>query len=212
MPGSSFFRLFNGLAALCLLLAALSLGALFTDMDAAFAHMGAHLTERRAAFAAHVAAAALALGIGPAQLLPGLRRARPGLHRWAGRLYALAAVVGGGAGFLLALDAIGGPVAAAGFALLGALWAGTTLQAARCALLGRRAAHRRWALRSFTLACAAVAFRLEVLLLLGAGLDYEAASQIAAWGCWAPFLAIVEARFAFSASGAGLRSALEPPA
>lgn len=212
MSGSIFLRPFNALMALCLLLGLWSLGALLVDMEVAFVHMGAHLIDQRGAFIAHVAASALALAIGPLQLLPGLRRERPRLHRWAGRLYAVCGVVGGASGVLLGGSAIGGPVAASGFVLLGVLWVATTLQAARLAMAGRIAAHRRWALRAFTLGCAAVALRLELLILMGAGLAYPAASQIAAWACWAPFLAILEARFALSANARAPRAAAEPQA
>ena len=51
--------------------------------------------------AVHVLGAATALLVGPLQLLPALRRRR-GLHRWLGRVYATACVVGGTGGMVMA--------------------------------------------------------------------------------------------------------------
>ena len=54
------------------------------------------------AISLHIAGAVLALGLGPFQFLPRLRRRHLDAHRWAGRLYLLGVLAGGSAGLYLA--------------------------------------------------------------------------------------------------------------
>jgi uncharacterized membrane protein len=162
------------------------------DLVTAYQGMDPHILNRRALFLAHIVASPIALGVGAVQFLPRLRARRPGLHRWLGRLYAAAILVGGLAGLGLALDAVGGPVAGWGFGLLAVLWLAATAQAVRLAMLRRISAHRVWMIRSFALTFAAVTLRLQMPVLLGLGMDYPEASQILAWSCWVPNLAIAE--------------------
>src|SRR5690349_1144245 len=53
----------------------------------------------------HAAAAATALLVGPLQFWGQLRRHRPRLHRWLGRLYVTCCLIGAASGLLLALGA-----------------------------------------------------------------------------------------------------------
>ncbi len=82
------------------------------------------------------------------QLWPALRARVPRLHRWTGRAYVVAAMLGGASGFLAAFGTTYGSVAAGGFGALGLLWTWTTVAAYRAARRRDLTAHRRWAMRS----------------------------------------------------------------
>src|SRR3974377_455434 len=79
----------------------------------------------------HVLVGPIALLLGPTQFFPELRVKYPQAHRWCGRAYVLACVVAGAGALATAPFASGGPIAGLGFAVLAALWIGTTLGAWR---------------------------------------------------------------------------------
>ncbi|UWX03631.1 DUF2306 domain-containing protein [Pseudoxanthomonas sp. NC8] len=102
----------------------------------------------------HFLGGGTALATGAFQLHGGLRNRRLGLHRWIGRIYALAVAVGGLAALALAAHASTGAVAASGFALLGLTRLATTALAVRAIRQQRLAAHRDWMVRSYALTLA----------------------------------------------------------
>jgi len=111
------------------------------------------------------AGGAIALVAGAFQLNSRLRtRVFIGAHRWLGRLYLLAVVSGGGAGFALAQHAFGGLTARAAFGLLAVCWTGSTLNAYRHIRQGNLRAHRSWMIRSYALTLAAVTLRMYLTL------------------------------------------------
>src|SRR5688500_11420940 len=59
----------------------------------------------------HILTGAVALFIGPFQLLPWLRRRQPRLHRTLGRIYLIAVCLSALGGLVLAIRSIYGPVA-----------------------------------------------------------------------------------------------------
>src|SRR5262245_35496786 len=63
----------------------------------------------------HATAAATALLVAPLQFRAQPRARRPRLHRWLGRLYVSACLIGGATGLVLALGASTGPVSTLGF-------------------------------------------------------------------------------------------------
>lgn len=137
--------------------------------------------------------AVFALALGPFQFSSRLRRARPRLHRWCGRVYLGAGVlVGGLAGLFIAFHAFGGPVARLGFACLALAWLYTGLRAWR-AVRGRDlASHRRWMIRNFALTFAAVTLRLWLPASVVSGAPFAIAYAAVAWLCWLPSLAVAE--------------------
>ncbi|MEC3860348.1 DUF2306 domain-containing protein [Mesobacterium sp. TK19101] len=141
---------------------------------------------------AHIGLAPVALIVLPVQFSPRLRKARPGLHRWMGRVYGAAVVVSGLAGLALAMTTRAGPVAAWGFGALAVLWLGATVWAVWLAMAGRIAEHRRWMLRSAALTFAAVTLRLY-LPILAAVLGFDTAYAMVAWLAWVPNMLIAEA-------------------
>lgn len=144
----------------------------------------------------HVGCGGVALLIAPFQLWPRMRNRYRQVHRWVGRVYVVAALVGGVAGFLMALGSWAGPIASVGFGALAVLWAGTTAQGWRLARAGRYVEHRQWMIRSFALIFAAVTLRIYLPVAQIAGLDFPVAYRAISWLCWVPNLLLAEAYLA----------------
>ena len=145
-----------------------------------------------AAVLTHLFAAAVALALGPWQLNARFRARHLNVHRWMGRTYVVAVVLGGAAGLVLATVSQGGLAAHIGFGLLGVLWMAATGAAYRRIRAGDQAAHRRWMIRSYSLAFAAVMLRIYLPVSIVAGMPFETAYQTIAWLCWVPNLIIAE--------------------
>jgi hypothetical protein len=139
-----------------------------------------------------VHAGAVALLLGPFQLLARWRASRPAVHRWLGRAYVLSCLVAGAAGLILAPGSSAGPWAAAGFAVLAVLWLGTTSAGWAFAQKRRLARHRAWMVRSFALTFAAVTLRAELAAAAALGLPMLAAYRAIAWLSWAPNMLLAE--------------------
>ena len=140
----------------------------------------------------HVAGAATALLIGPWQFSSKLRNQLPTLHRWIGRTYVVSCLVGGAAGFLLALGASTGPISTVGFGSLAVLWIVTTSLAWRRAVQSRFIEHRAWMIRSFALTFAAVTLRLYLPLIFVFQVGFDDAYRAISFLCWVPNLLIAE--------------------
>jgi hypothetical protein len=140
----------------------------------------------------HIVASSLAIITGPFQFLPALRRHMPAVHRWMGRFYIAACLVGGVAGGSIALFTAAGPVAGIGFLGLAIAWVVSTVMAFRYALKRDFAAHERWMIRSFALTLAAVTLRLYLPPVFIFGWEFFPAYRIIAWACWVPNLLIAE--------------------
>lgn len=139
----------------------------------------------RTAILLHAFAATLALALGPWQFMAGLRRARPALHRWMGRVYLGAGVlVGGLAGLYMSFHAYGGTVSQSGFGLLALLWLYTGAQAYAAIRRGDVAMHRRWMIRNFALTFAAVTLRLWMPVFAGLGMPFDVFYPLVAWISW----------------------------
>ncbi len=141
---------------------------------------------------AHFGGSGLALLLGPWQFISGRSRRRSTAHVWSGRVYVIAAVVGTGAGLVLAPFSQGGLTGHLGFGALGLLTLGTTLRAYLLVRQGNVAEHRRWMHRSFALILAAVSLRLQLPAALIAGIAFERAYPVIAWACWVPNLLVAE--------------------
>jgi len=176
-----------------LAIALLSYRFLLLGLEASFPDMLGHIANNKLWFTLHIAASPVALASGLMQFLPRVRDKRPALHRWNGRVYGVAVLVGGLAGLMLTVEFVERPIAAVGFAALAVLWLGATANAVRLAILGRLREHRRWMIRSYALTAAAVTLRLALpfFFILG-GMDYAEATIYVAWLCWIPNLLIAE--------------------
>lgn len=142
----------------------------------------------------HVAGAVLALLLGPWQFIRRLRVGRyRRLHRWSGRLYVLAVMIGGAGGLYMASLAYGGWISAIGFTCLAVAWLVTGSFAFVRIRQRAIAAHRRWMLRNYALTMAAVTLRLYIPILVGVGgLDFIDAYRTVAWLSWIPNLLLIE--------------------
>jgi uncharacterized membrane protein len=165
----------------------LPLGAwLHPDMRATF-------EANRAGIYAHVFASVAALTLGPFQFCEGLRVTRPAVHRWSGRLYlGVGVLVGGLSGLYMAFHAFGGPVSRLGFGSLALAWLYTGFRAYRAIRAGDVVSHRRWMVRNFSLAFAAVTLRLWLPASVASGVPFELAYPVIAWLCWTPNLVFAE--------------------
>lgn len=141
----------------------------------------------------HVAASGVAMLLGAFQFFKPLRRKAPLLHRWTGRVYILACVVGGLAGGVIALSSTAGPIAGWGFFMLAVFWVPFTLMAWVSAMRRDFNAHERWMIRSFALTFAAVTLRiyLPIASIINHGFPLEA-YRIIAWAAWVPNLIVAE--------------------
>jgi uncharacterized membrane protein len=163
--------------------------ALHPDMRATY-------ETHRAGIYAHVFAASVALLLGPFQFLARLRSEYPTLHRWMGRLYlGVGVLVGGVAGLYMAFFAFGGLASRLGFACLALAWLYTGFRAYRAIRRRDVVSHRRWMVRNFALAFAAVTLRLWLPASVASGAQFELAYPVIAWLCWVPNLLAAELLF-----------------
>lgn len=150
-----------------------------------------HLDARPTVFLTHVAGGVTALALGAFQLVTrkGPRRV---WHRWAGRVYVLACLVGAVAGLWLALTSSAGPMAHWGFGLLAVAWFTTTGLGWRTAVAGQFGQHRRWMIRSLSLTFAAVTLRIMLPLIPLTGMEFVEGYRWVAFLCWVPNLIVAE--------------------
>jgi hypothetical protein len=179
-------------AFLGLLVSLVSYRFVFLGLESAFEIMIEHALDRRVLLLMHVSAAPVALAVGAFQFMPRIRRNHRALHRWLGRLYAVAILVGGIGAMGISLNAIGGLWAQVGFSALGIAWMGSTAIAIWMAMNKRFAEHRVWMLRSFALTFSAVTLRLQLVGFEILGLPYEQSSVWLAFTCWVPNLVVAE--------------------
>lgn len=156
----------------------------------------------------HVFAAAVALFLGPFQFSARLRRDRVQVHRWMGRIYlGVGVLVGGLSGLYISQFAFGGVVAKLGFATLAVCWLYTGMRAYLAIRRREIDDHRKWMVRNFSLAFAAVMLRLYIPASVVGGADFAVAYPIIAWLCWVPNVIVAEWRF-----NMGHSKALQPTA
>ncbi len=179
-------------AFLGLLVSLASYRFVFLGLESAFEIMIEHARDRRVLLLMHVSAAPVALAVGAFQFMPRIRRNHRALHRWLGRFYAVAILVGGIGAMGISLNAIGGLWAQVGFSALGVAWMGSTAIAIWMAVNKRFAEHRVWMLRSFALTFSAVTLRLQLVGFEILGLPYEQSSVWLAFTCWVPNLVVAE--------------------
>jgi len=141
----------------------------------------------------HVAGAMLAILIGPFQFLEGMRQGRLiKVHRWLGRTYLIAVLVGGLAGLYMATLSYGGMPSHLGFASLGILWLYSGFMAYKHIRNKNIELHREWMIRNYALTFAGVMLRLWMPTFVMAGVDFMAGYILTAWLCWVPNLIVAQ--------------------
>jgi hypothetical protein len=150
---------------------------------------------------AHILFGSVALVTACLQIWPWLRRTRPAVHRWSGRVYLFGGVFPAGV-LVLGVTPVSssGASSAVGNTVLALLWLGTSAAGYRAARTHRYADHRRWMLRSVALTFSIVLNRLWIIVFLVAFTPFiadEAALALAAgsasvWTSWVVNLLVVE--------------------
>lgn len=156
---------------------------------------------------AHIAASSVALMLGAAQFLIPRRGRALRLHRWLGRSYVAAVLVGAASALVLAPQVATGAVAALGFGLLAMTWLVATGIALALILRRDVTRHRRWMLRSYALAAAAITLRLYLPLANAADIPFELSYPVIAWLCWVPNLLVMEIWLRMQGAARGLPAA-----
>lgn len=151
-----------------------------------------NLKSQRELLVLHAVGGGLALMLGPWQFSTRLRQRRPRLHRALGWAYAASLLLGGLTALPLATQSDGGPIAQAGFALLGLLWLVTTSIALVHIRARRVDLHRRWMLRSFVLTAGGITLRLQIVAGNVLGVPIEAYYTALAWTSWLPQALLLE--------------------
>lgn len=141
-------------------------------------------------FYVHIVGGGLALLSGWIQFSARMRRRRPALHRFLGKIYVFSVLPAALAGIYIAFYATGGFVAAAGFICLGLVWFSTTLAAYRSIRNRDIDRHRRLMTYSYAACFAAVTLRLWLPLLTAVFHDFIPAYRLVAWLCWVPNLLV----------------------
>lgn len=119
---------------------------------------------RRAWLWTHLAGGVLAMLLGALQLVGRVRAAWPRVHRWSGRLYLFAMLVGiAGASGLIATSPAPAAIRIA-FAATGIAWLATATAGFVAIRGGRIQAHRRWMIRNYLVTLAPASFRLALLV------------------------------------------------
>ena len=151
-----------------------------------------NFVSQRGALVIHAVSASVALLAGPWQFIANLRRRRPGLHRWTGRVYLAAVAVAWVSSVPLALGAVGGTLSTFGFLGLGAAWIGSS-GAGLAAILRRQVGvHQDWMTRSYALTTAAITLRLYLVAAMLLHLPFVNAYRAISWLCWVPNLLVAE--------------------
>ena len=141
----------------------------------------------------HFIGAGIALLLGGFQFASRIRNKAINVHRWLGRTYLLAVLIGGTGGFVIAGNADGGLVGRLGFATLAVIWLYSGWQAYAAVRRGDIATHRAWMMRNFALTFAAVTLRIYLNVMTGPlEIPFAEAYASVAWISWVPNLLIVE--------------------
>ena len=183
---------YTAYAGISLLIALLSWRMVMAPVEQVMPHMAHFVSEAPWRLWAHLLGAPLAMILAPVQVWSGLRMRWPALHRWTGRLYGLAVLIGGLAALFLAPASDASLFARLGFMTLAALWLGTTAIGITLAMRGDLVRHRWWMKRSLALTFAAVTLRLAMMPLIAAGWTVAETYDVTAWGSWVLNLAVLE--------------------
>ena len=138
-------------------------------------------------FYLHIIPGMIALMSGPFQFVHYLRKKFLKAHRILGKVYVLACMIGGVAGFVIAYFAIGGWVATLGFMGMAVTWLYFTGKAWTSIRQRDVPAHQAWMIRSFAITLAAVTLRIWMpIFMAGFGMEFVPAYLIISWLSWVP--------------------------
>jgi uncharacterized membrane protein len=142
---------------------------------------------------AHTMGGAVAALIGPFQFLSRLRTAMPRVHVWMGRTYLIAVLCGALGGLYFAPTSPAGLTATLGFSILAVWWLYTGARAYQSIRRREFAVHRQWMIRNYSLTFAAATLRMQLPLLVMAGVHFPLVLGVVAWTSWVPNALLAEA-------------------
>lgn len=135
-------------------------------------------------FRMHIGLGLIAISTGPFQLIKGLRKRKPRLHKSVGYVYLLSVALSSFAGISVAPFSLGGLSTHIGFSVLGILWFSSTFLSLYFILRGDIQAHQRWTYFSFALTFAAITQRTLLLVPLLTACPFMPIYQLSAWLPW----------------------------
>jgi uncharacterized membrane protein len=163
-----------------------------------------NFSQRRIALSLHALGGAIALLAGPLQFVPRFRESNWNRHRLLGWIYCSAVLLGWCASLWIAPHAQTGWIASAGFLALGAAWIVATGLAVQFILRGDALTHRRWMIRSYALAAAAITLRIYLPLSVAFHVPFSSAYPAIAWLCWIPNALVAEVYVRLVATPSGI--------
>ena len=141
----------------------------------------------------HIIPGGIALILGAFQFQPWLRKRWITFHRYSGRVYILAVLIGAIGGLLLAWYAPRSPATRLGFSTLAVIWFYSGLMAYLAVRAGNIKLHQQWMVRCYSLTLAGVTLRLQLGILQGPlGLSFDDSYALVAWFAWVPNLIVAE--------------------
>lgn len=152
----------------------------------------ARRTTMPLAVTAHLGGGLVALAVGAWQMNARLRSRFVEFHRWMGRTYVIAVLIGGLGALRMAAASQQGWATHLGFGLLALLWLLSTTRAYIAIRSRAEARHRRWMIRSYSLTLAAVTLRIYLPVSLALGLPLANAYRVISWLCWVPNIILAE--------------------
>jgi uncharacterized membrane protein len=141
----------------------------------------------------HIIPGGIALVLGAFQFHPGLRKRWINLHRYSGRIYVTAVLLGSIGGLLLGWYAQRSPATRLGFSTLAVFWFYSGMMAYLAIRSGNIKLHQQWMIRSYALTLAGVTLRVQLGVFQGVfELGFDESYDIVAWFCWIPNLVVAE--------------------
>lgn len=137
-------------------------------------------------FYTHISFGGLALLVGWIQFSKRFRNANLKRHRFIGKIYMIAVLFSGIAGFYIAFNATGGIFSQIGFGSLALIWLFTTARAFQSIKKGNIKGHEMFMIYSYAACFAAVTLRFWLPILTLAFGDFVQAYRVVAWLSWVP--------------------------
>lgn len=140
----------------------------------------------------HVVFGILALVLGPFQFVPAIRNRYLNVHRWMGRTYLTSTMIGGVAGFYMAVTSNINYTYQFGLITLALIWMTTGTMAYIAIRNLNIKQHREWMIRSYVVTFGFTVFRIMDDMLVNTITNQGDRVGLLSWICWSVPLLITE--------------------